>query len=126
MINLDPTVIRPWREIREYWHLVRGDCARCGDPIDYDGLRYVWVTYDGERLRKVENPYALDVGHKIEVNSDPTYDRYSIELGKYWAPCDTQPEHVTCNRRAGAIFGNSLKRRRPAVPSKFLKTSREW
>jgi hypothetical protein len=127
-VNLDPTVIRSWPAIRRYWRHLRQDCARCGKPIQYDEPRYKVIIENG-RKRRIENPWALDVGHIIDVLLDPRFTGKYITTGLIWAPIDTQPEHAVCNRRAGAAMGNAKRKKEtrkimPPVPP--LKTSREW
>lgn len=105
----DPNLkTRAWNKIRAYWRS-RPDvpCARCGRPIDYESPRYS----TGTNGRRRENPWALDVGHVI-----PRY------LGGAHDLSQTQPEHVRCSRRAGAIEGNALRGRRRPDPL----TSRAW
>jgi hypothetical protein len=117
-IDLDPTVVRSWPRLRAYWRHVRGVCARCARPIDYDGPRYRYGVVRGVRVRR-ENPWALDVGHIVESDRD---------LRCMWAPVDTQPEHVLCNRRAGARYGNRKRGRlrRLRAAGAVLRTSRSW
>lgn len=115
-INLDPTKVRSWRALRTYWRHVRGDCARCGRPIDYDGPRYFYVVIGNGVRERRQNPWALDVGHIMGKDIDPRL---------MWAPCDTQPEHARCNRRAGARYGNR-KRARLGNSGAFLRTSQGW
>jgi len=117
-IDMDPTIVRSWPAIIAYWHHVRGPCARCGGPIHYDEPRYRMVTTRAGIRRRIENKWALDVGHKLGRDLDPR---------TVWAPVDTQPEHAYCNRRAGAIYGN-VKRgwRRRVARASVLRTSRRW
>ncbi len=105
----DPALkTRAWAKIRAYWRAhPHVPCARCGGPIDYDSPRYS----RGEDGKRHENPWALDVGHVV--------DRY---LGGDHTIANTQPEHVRCGRRAGALAGNALRERRRAAPL----TSRAW
>ena len=112
-INLDPTKPRAWTYIVLYWRHMRGPCARCGGIIDYDGPRYYRVLVGGEYKRKV-NRWALDVGHIIEKD---------IDRRRLYAPIDTQPEHVYCNRSKGAQYGN---RKRALLKMRNLRTSRQW
>lgn len=112
-IDMDPYRIRNWKALIEYWKAVRGNCARCGGPIDYDGPRFRVFEYYGKRITR-QNPWSLDVGHKSVKDRDPR---------TMWAPIDTQPEHARCNRAAGAAYGN---RKRGAVVRQRLKRSREW
>jgi hypothetical protein len=100
-----------------YWRQLRGPCARCGGPIRYDESRYRYVIKDGIK-RRIENPWALDVGHIIEQDRDSR---------KLYAPNETRPEHARCNRKAGAAYGNRKRgwQRRVARMS-VLRTSREW
>jgi len=118
-IDLDPTVVRSWPKLRAYWRQVRGPCARCGGRILYDAprYRYGW-TADGRKVRR-ENPWALDIGHKLGVD---------LDTRTAWAPIDTQPEHARCNRAAGAAYGTTKRgmtqRRRKATIA--LVTSRRW
>jgi hypothetical protein len=125
-INLDPTVEREWRKVREYWRIVRGDCARCGGPIQYDEPRYKYKWKGGKRIR-IENPWALDVGHKVERDRTETGVRIPYPTGKI-APIDTQPEHSRCNRKWGARYGNKKRGiiSKVKAANKNLKTSRDW
>jgi len=123
-INLDPTVKRNWQEIRKYWRQVRGPCARCGEAIHYDEPRYAQVITKGGRLKRIENPWALDIGHKLTRDRTRVGQRVSYPTGLI-APEDTQPEHARCNRRAGAIYGNNKHNVEPVINTN-VKTSREW
>jgi hypothetical protein len=116
-IDLDPTVVRSWSRLRAYWRHVRGPCARCGLEIDYDGPRYIRAMQHGI-ARRVENRWQLDIGHKMLQDLDHR---------RYWAPVDTQPEHVYCNRRHGAAYGNRKRGiLRALVQHGSLHTSRDW
>ncbi len=105
----DPNLkTRAWAKIRAYW-MSRPDvpCARCGQPIDHESPRFS----RGPDGRRRENPWALDVGHVV--------DRY---LGGDHSLANTQPEHVRCGRRAGAVLGNRVRGRVRPDPM----TSRAW
>jgi len=124
-INLDSTVERSWKDIRAYWRLVRGPCARCGREIHYDEARYVYVVKNGI-LTRIENPWALDVGHKVERDRTRVGQRVSYPTGMI-APMHTQPEHSRCNRSSGAKYGNRKRKPRdePVIDTN-VKTSRDW
>jgi hypothetical protein len=115
-INLDPTVPRSIIALRVYWRQLRGACARCGGRIHYDEPRYRYVMRDGRRIR-VENPWALDVGHIKEQDLDPR---------KMYAPNETRPEHARCNRAAGARYVNRKRGGRYVARYAILVTSRKW
>jgi len=119
-IDMDPAKERSWYALRIYWMHVRGNCARCGGPIHYDGLRYRFV-WKGERRVRIENPFALDVGHKVEADLDKR---------KFYSPNDTQPEHARCNRKMGARYGNKKrgwgKTARRVTATYAVKTTRDW
>jgi len=119
-INVDVYAARPLPQLRAYWrHVERLPCARCGGQIDYDGPTYVQVWVDG-RLKRKGNPFALDVGHKVEADLDKR---------KWYAPIDTQPEHARCNRKAGAQYGNRKRGRESMQRKAFrvtLRTSQRW
>lgn len=91
----NPTTPAPWYLLRAYWRHVRGPCARCGLAIDYDGVRWLTAVFGDGTCRRTENPAALDVGHIVERDVDRRH---------WYAPRDTQPEHVRCNRRSGARY----------------------
>lgn len=94
-----------WRvTIRRHWIAKRLPCARCNQPIDYDGQRYHMVN--GERRL---NPRYLVVGHKV--------DRYTAKrMG--WTEQqinsidNTQPECARCSHSSGAKLGQKLSRQR--------------
>jgi hypothetical protein len=116
-IDLDPTVPRTMLELRIYWRQVRGPCARCGGPIHYDEKRYRYIVTNGMR-RRVENPWALDVGHIVERDRDSR---------KLYAPNETRPEHARCNRSAGAAYVNRKRGwQRRIARMATLRTSRRW
>ena len=122
-VNLDPTVERAWWKIREYWRVVRGPCGICGGEIDYDGPRYTHVI-KGDKLVRVENTLALDVGHIVERDlTRGEGKRIPYPTGRI-APIETQPEHALCNRSRGARYGNR-KRQSREKPANF-NTSRKW
>jgi len=128
-IDLDPTHVRSWPLLRAYWRHMRQACARCHTAIDYDSPRYVYVWTDGRGYRHRSfvrvpgakqrvNVWTLDVGHIMGRDIDPRSE---------WAPVDTQPEHVRCNRQAGARYGNGKRARtRLMRRAAILDTSRDW
>lgn len=122
-INLDIYAKRSWPEIKRYWRHIRGPCSRCNLPIDYDGKYWEYI-YENNSIKKVVNIWALDVGHIVEKDLDPRTDINRWENGRTWCPAETQPEHVKCNRRYGARYGN----RKRGMVRQFnkLRTSREW
>ena len=103
-----------WALIRRYWQRERDPvCRRCWGrrgPIDYTSPRFT-AGPDGRRR---ENPLALDVGHIVSREHD---DRQVWEIG------DTQPEHVVCNREAGAR-SRAASRAPDAVGTLTVTTSR--
>lgn len=120
--ELDPTVARSWSAIKRYWRYWRLPCARCGKDIDYDGYRYYWVYQRGTPVR-ICNQWSLDVGHIINRMDDPRLHSDRWDSGAKYAPEETQPEHVYCNRSAGARDGN---RKRRVKKGTTLRTSRRW
>lgn len=97
-----------WAKIKAHWRRVQGPCARCGQPIDYDGPYRIPVGRGRYRL----NPAALHVGH-ITARALDGRTEWRIE--------ETQPEHVRCSTQAGARLGNALRGAR-----RRLDTSRAW
>lgn len=103
----DPLFSRAdWKTARQYWMSNDAPCARCGQPID--------------RLAPAGHPASLDVGHVVSRHQ-------ARQMG--WTPgeinalVNTQPEHATCNRAAGARMGNRLRlAQEPCSPI----TSRRW
>jgi 5-methylcytosine-specific restriction endonuclease McrA len=69
------------------------ECARCGGLIDYDGARF--HAYQDMR---VENPWAFDAGHIIDV-----------ALGGDNSLGNLQAEHVRCSRKAGSMLGHARR-----------------
>lgn len=106
----DPRLKTPqWERIKQHWRQVRDPCARCGQPIDYDGPRYVV----DERGRKRENLMALDVDHILPKD---------IDHREVWQVEDTQPCHVFCNRQAGSLYRSAKHGQSRPLP----RTSRDW
>lgn len=61
-------------------------CRRCGQPVHCD--RRAHLNWDQQKF---------DLGHGVPVVHGGTGN-------------DSQPEHATCNRRAGARLGNARRR----------------
>jgi hypothetical protein len=96
-----------YRRLREIIRQRRDVCARCGQPIDYDGPRYVIDRYG----RKRENPWAFDCGHIVDRVFGGTEELWNL-----------QAEHVKCSRKAGAKLG---ARQRWGPPRQAI-TRRRW
>jgi hypothetical protein len=113
-----------WRTIRRHWQQRRLPCARCHQPIDYDGPRYL-TTNDGSRRL---NPRALAVGHKIDRH---TARQLGWTIQQINAITNTQPECQDCSNRSGARLGAKIAGRRApgsrgSRPSPTFLVSSDW
>ena len=87
-----------WKAVRAHWMRVRGPCARCGRPIDYDRADRYWAS--------------LDVGHIVSRDRARALGWTDAQIN---AINNTQPEHQRCNRVAGVRDGNAKRTARVAA-----------
>ena len=106
----DPLLQGPdWEAIKAYWRRVRGPCARCGGAIDYDTMPRYWAS--------------LDVGHIVDRDQAKRAGWTRAEINSI---TNTQPEHQRCSREAGAILGNTPRRKKPTRIIPRPSEADEW
>lgn len=109
-----------WRvTIRSHWQRLRQPCARCHNPIDYDGPRY--LEQPGQRRRL--NPRYLVIGHKVSRRQARLLGWTSEQTH---ALGNTQPECQDCSNRSGATESNATRTPAVILPIARPVTSRRW
>lgn len=97
---------RPWQRYRQQVLARETRCRRCGRIVNKA------LPYRDPRTGKV-NKMSASVGHLTELDANGH-------------PYNAGLEHLSCNSRAGAIYGNAKRGRGKPRPTAKVDSSADW
>lgn len=95
---------RPFERLKKHVYSTETYCRKCGQPVD------LTLPYRDPYTGKV-NRMSKSIGHPTE-----------LDAGGH--PYDGHLEHLSCNSRAGAEYGNAKRRGHTLDPT--IRSSPDW